>query len=537
MKKLLSLLMVMALMLSLFTGCVQEETYTSPPKDKTDAIDDFDYTLDDDTVKDFDALLQEAEALAKGDDLAEAEEAMDRLTDAYMDLVDQNQIAYVKYCVDQSQEAAKEQYLYSEEVINQAEADINAMNQRIYLSESPIRDALFADWSQEEIDMMLLYNEEIKELNTRNSQITTEYRDLEEDEAWEENMVRLYNELVRNNNRIAQIYGYENYYVFAHKMIYQRDYDSAQLQTVRDLVAQYLPECFDYSYEAFAQKYQALSKSDNRRISELVNSDYDELSVNYLSDYLASLPETAKAGMAEMFDGTHSVFTDNKNAYEGAFTTFIDEAPFCFFGPGYFDCETVVHELGHYYGSKYVDSFSQPIDLAETQSQGNEWLFVQFLEGYLSADAYACFVDYRLMSAVGDIIVFVMVDAFEELVYTHKNAGDLTLSQYDALMTQVAKNYGGISYVSENIADVQMYWKYVVLESPVYYISYGVSALAAIDLFTIAEADPQEARRVYCKLVEEPLTEEGFLANITYAGMVGPFDESLYETLLYRYKK
>ncbi len=540
MKRLFSLLTVVFLLLAVFSGCQQTKNSKKAKKsnkEKTEAIDDKEFTLDENKVKDFDDLLADAEKAGKGDDLEKAEAAMELLDDAYMELVDQNQIAYVKYCLDQSKEEEKEKYLYAEEVVNQAEADLYAMYQRVYLAESPIRDDLFADWTQAEIDMMLAHNEEIKELNNRNTQITTEFRELEEDKNWEKNMVTLYNELVSNNNRIAQIYGYDNYYEFANLMVYQRDYDTAQLQVMRDLVAEYLPECYAAGSELIVEQIQSLSTNDRNLLVSLLYDDYDNMDEDYVAAYIASMPQSAQEGMGDMFDGEHSVFTDNENAYEGAYTTFIDGLPFCFFGPGYYGCETVIHELGHYYGSKYVEVWSQPIDLAETQSQGNEWLFAKYMENHVSDALYECYVEYKLVNSVAGIVLYVMIDEFEELVYTHEDAGDLSLRQYDEMMETVAQSYGGIDYITENIADIQSYWKYVVLESPVYYISYGVSGMAAIDLFIVAEEDMEEACEIYCKLIEEPLTDEGFLENITYAGLSGPFDEGLYQNILNRFKK
>ena len=535
MKKFLSLLIVLSVILCAFTGCREEKTVK---KQKTEAIENIPYTLDEDTVKGFGTLLEEAEKHSMGEDSEKAEAAIEQLDAAYMDLVDQSQIAYVRYCTDQTDETWKEQHLYAEEVVNQAEADYNAMLKRVYLSECPLRDELFADWTQEEIDMMLAYNEEIKELNNRNTQITTEFRELDtEAKSWEKDMVKLYNEMVKNNNRIAEIYGYEDYYDFASKMVYQRDYDSRQLETMRQLVADYLPDCHRDMTDAFYEAYEGLSDEDKSFLSQLMYTDYDELPENYVLLYIEDMPQSSQEGMLDMFDGDRSVFTDNKNAYEGAFTTFIDDAPFCFFGPGYFNNETVVHELGHYYGSKFVEPWSQPMDLAETQSQGNEWLYICFMKDYVSNDVYESMVEYKLMSSIGEIMAFVMIDEFEQLVYSHENAGDLTVKQYDKLMEQVAERYGGIRYFTENVFDIQLYWKYVVLESPVYYISYAVSGVAAMNLFTIAEENKDDARKIYCKLLEEPLTEEGFLENITHAGLSGPFEETVYEALHDRYRK
>ena len=75
----------------------------------------------------------------------------------------------------------------------------------------------------------------------------------------------------------------------------------------------------------------------------------------------------------------------------------------------------------------------------------------------------------------------------------------------------------------------------MVLESPVYYVSYAVSGIAAINLYTMAQQDETAARESLRKLMEEPVEDEGFLVNIQNAGLSGPFDEEVYRQLMYRY--
>jgi oligoendopeptidase F len=107
----------------------------------------------------------------------------------------------------------------------------------------------------------------------------------------------------------------------------------------------------------------------------------------------------------------------------------------------------------------------------------------------------------------------------------------MTLEEYNAIMEEIAWEYGGISYINENIMDVQIYWKQVVLESPVYYLSYAVSSVVAMDLFSVAQTDEETAHSIYCKLIEEGDSQQGFLWNIQQAGFAGPFEETVYQKL------
>lgn len=535
MKRIICILMI--LVMTVLPGC-KFSLEEDPKRQIKPEIDNpyLVYSLTDDMVEDFYTLLEETEDYAiAAEDLELTDQVSDELEEAYLALVDQYQIAYVLYCLDQKDEEVKAQYLECVDLISEVDAAYNDMCKRVWLSETPFREHLFEDWNADEIERMLAYNEEIAQLEKRNTEITVEFRDL--GSGWESDMIPLYNELVRNNNRIAQIYGYENYYVYAYDVVYERDYEMTEIEKMRRYAAEYLVEAHEGSMETFMELYDDLDEEESDFLSCYIYEDYDTLDKNYVSGYINSLPESARDNMNGMFAGERVVFTSYKDAYAGAFTTWIGEEPFCFFGPDYANSETVIHELGHYYGSSYVESWSQPMDLAETQSQGNEWLFTHYMQSRLPKAVYQCLAEYKLLSDFGYIICFIMVDEFEQQVYSHENAGNLTEDEYDAIMEQIAQQYGGIDYVTDNMLNVQTYWRQVVLESPVYYISYAVSGIAAINLFVMAQEDEAEAIDAYIRLQEEPQEDAGFLTNIRYAGIADPFERTVYEKLCDRYRK
>ena len=83
---------------------------------------------------------------------------------------------------------------------------------------------------------------------------------------------------------------------------------------------------------------------------------------------------------------------------------------------------------------------------------------------------------------------------------------------------------------------MQNYWKMVVVEQPVYYISYAVSSIAALNIFTMSLEDEDAAWDAYIKLAEQMDIDQGFLWNIEQAGLAGPFDEEVYQELVERYE-
>ena len=125
------------------------------------------------------------------------------------------------------------------------------------------------------------------------------------------------------------------------------------------------------------------------------------------------------------------------------------------------------------------------------------------------------------------ILICLMVDEFEQIVYTTDISG-YTAEDFDNLMNSVVSQYFTPEYMKENVTDVNAYWREVVVDQPVYYISYAVSVISAIDLYTVALNDFEGAAEIYRKLCEEPAIEAGFLGNITAAGLSTPFDEAFY---------
>ncbi len=542
MKKWFSVLLSISLLLSCMSGCfgggVITPTQTAPtvqttePQKNDSAKPDLQYELTDADVDEFYRLMDESEKLAlESTDYEAVDEITNTLGDQLYYLSDQSHIAYVLHCCDLTDEQASETYLSSVDIVTQASDDYMKMVRRVYLSDAPTKEQMFADWTQAQIAQMLAYDSKIMELSKRNAEIQVEYRALDP-EAMAQDMIPLYNELVRNNNEIAKLSGYDNYYAYAYEVDYLRDYGTEQVSQMRKLVARYLaPVCAD-AYNGFAQSFGSLETLDQMTISSIMYDDYDVAMEHPLEAYLASLPESMKAVMEGAMTGEDVWFSKDVNAFEGAFTTQFGDRSFCFFGPGYQSSMTVAHELGHYYGGQYNNISEIPLDLAELQSQGNEWLMMAWLETQLDQTVYEALMAYKLYENLTTILICTIIDAFEQQVYTHPNAGNLTGAQYDAIMEDICVNYGGIEYLGACVTDVQAYWKLVVLESPVYYISYAVSLVSAMNLYTIGQTDLEKAQNVYMALIEELDCEKGFLENIAEAGLPGPFDSGVYEKLM-----
>ena len=236
-------------------------------------------------------------------------------------------------------------------------------------------------------------------------------------------------------------------------------------------------------------------------------------------------------GMRDVFESKNCLFSFSGNSHPTAFQTYLyeDETPFCFFGSSGQSACTVVHEIGHYYAA-YTNPDIDNYDLCETHSQGNEFLFLTFCKDYLKEDVYNVARAYQLVNACYVMIMATIIDEFEQNVYALDDAtiASMTGADFDAIMTQVCAPYGGAPWVESVVSNPYSYWRLVCISSPVYYISYAVSASAAINILALAEEDYDLALESYTKLVEGITPEDGFLGALAKAGLTTPFEEETF---------
>ncbi|MBO4380775.1 MAG: hypothetical protein J5815_01325, partial [Clostridia bacterium] len=126
-----------------------------------------------------------------------------------------------------------------------------------------------------------------------------------------------------------------------------------------------------------------------------------------------------------------------------------------------------------------------------------------------------------------------------------KYADGISADEYDDLFLDVLTTYG-----LDNILN-SAYWRYVVIESPCYYISYSTAALASLQLYAMAMEDLAEnhnldaTRAKYYKLITftdndnyahtdfvgDRVVDAGFAETLEYAGLYSIFEEDCYQFL------
>ena len=387
----------------------------------------------------------------------------------------------------------------------------------------------FADWLDIELAYLTAHSDETTELEIRNSEILTEFYDLQNGD-FEEGMGDLYSEFVRNSNEIAVKSGFENYYDYASVFKYSRDYGKEERELYRQYVKDYIIPLYNASYWWYEDAYDSLSKSEKKIVDAWIVNEYDTFDKDYVMAYFETLPEDAKLGMRHMFDEETYIITDNWNALEGAFTITIEE-PYCYFGPGYQDAFTMIHELGHYYADLENDTSWLSFDLCEVHSQGNEMLFLSYLGTELAPDVFAALEAYKLYYFVDTIVQATLMDDFEERVYNLSFEEDYSTEDFDEIMHEVIRSYGIDDGDDYTYACLEWLWRNVSISSPVYYISYATSAMASLSLYSQSVMDHESALESYRILQEECEQEAGFMGMLEKAGIASVFEEEAYQNL------
>jgi hypothetical protein len=228
-------------------------------------------------------------------------------------------------------------------------------------------------------------------------------------------------------------------------MVYDRDYGPEEVEQMRKLAKDHMTLTLDKAYKKFNGAYQKLDSYEQKKVIAFLYNDYTTLPVDYIGKYLnvstGSLKEHTENMLA--YDSLFSKFGSSRS---GAFTTTIGDRSYCFFGREYQSVSTVIHEAGHYYASRFTDLGSIPLDLAEVHSQGNEMMFMANVGKTMKASEFSAIINYNMYNNVAMILICLMVDEFEQIVYSKKDISKFTAADFDAIMDSVVSQYMDVNY-------------------------------------------------------------------------------------------
>ena len=343
------------------------------------------------------------------------------------------------------------------------------------------------------------YNEAIEELTWREMLAISTALDRAKNEA----ICPIFLDLVKNRNARAQIYGYDNYAEYAYTDLYNRDYTIEEIKSVYAAVKESIvPVLSEVEERVYAGN-----------LNDLLYMDY--LTEDYVIEVVGRHMGDIDPALAEVYQymvdhHLYDIDYDPNKMNVGYTTTLYEyQEPFIFNTPdySYYDLETMIHEFGHYNeafhaGTTLITDVTN-MDVAEIHSQGLELLYLEYADdvyGEGLGDTARQMVLYQMLYSVIDGCLY---DEFQNAVFAADH--DMTEEEVNQLFRRLSEEYGYVYYDTE---DAAYDWVDVphTFSSPMYYVSYGTSALAALDIWTIAQEDRQAGIDKYMELTTYGLT-------------------------------
>ena len=340
----------------------------------------------------------------------------------------------------------------------------------------------------------------------------------------------IYQEMVQVRNEIAREQGYDNFAEYAYEEIYQRDFSTEDIQSVYKEVKEYIvPLLNDLTIASSMTDLEALVEATADKTGEEILDEIEP----FIGQVHPALTE-AFAFMREHH--LYDIEADEKKLNVG-FTTSLPSygVPFIFNKPyGYYaDYKTMIHEFGHY--NQQFHSTEQSLwetsrmDVYEIHSQGLEVLFYPYAEE-LFGDGGETFQYETIGGMLYSIREGCLYDEFQNQVYS---SPDMTLEEINQTFLRLSSEYG---YQYEEGEDQAYSWVEVphTFESPMYYIGYATSALAALDIWTESLEDREAAVDKYMRLTQiggsEPfckVMEDSGFDDIFQEGVIGEMAVSI----------
>lgn len=489
----------------------------------------------------------------------------DKFSEQLEYVTEQYQYAYVFYCKDDGANGTREKYEAVSEARTKAISDYYKLFRKVY--QTQYRNFFFSEedgWNEADIQVALNMSDsygsaEYVEINNQIDKLQTTYRNFSDSQLEGKEMDNLYKQYVVLQNNLAALSNdnYTNYVDYAYRNVYERDYTPEDVKQMRTLVKQKLVPLFNSVlrdwFSANSDTYPLIGSYGTNYKALCEDSIFDnDLTLEYVGKYFALLnSSTAGKQNINYYVAANDLFKNGNyytGDYAGAFSYYIpaQKATILYFGPdSYSSAFTFVHEFGHYYNNIYNPGISLSMDHDETQSQGDEMLFLAYLNNYLTQNNQSRLAkvarNEQLFNIIATVLMSTAVDEFEQNVYALA-ANDTALASTDlqALFEEIMSSYGIGGLFDSN------YWRKVVVDSPCYYISYAMSALPSMGIYATAQKDGfDKAKDCYFKLytfadnadlahVDEQgnkIVDATYSEILHWAGLYGAFDNELYVLL------
>lgn len=341
----------------------------------------------------------------------------------------------------------------------------------------------------------------------------------------------VYVELVGVRNDLAVQIGYGDYIEYKYGSGYGREYTASEAEKIVELAGKAdrmhdgLMEMMGYTREMLDDETAWLGRLDSEGLIDAVTPFIDSVD----SDFARLLDYMNEYGLIYNCDESGSLITAYSIDLVTRGSALIYNG---YLGFGDSASSSLVHEFGHAANYCLVDGHSSNYDVREIHSQGLEALYcASGLVGNGSENAMACLFASNLL---WNISLSGALTAFEVWAYeTESETGSLTVDQVLDRFGEILDSTG---CTFDCPYDARYYWAEVphLFGSPHYYISYGTSAINAIELYLDAIDDYDGAKERYLSLMYQSGVH-GYVPAVEQAGLANAFDTEASSKILDRF--
>lgn len=331
-------------------------------------------------------------------------------------------------------------------------------------------------------------------------------------------LIELYINIVNLHNEYARESGYANYYEMSRVELNADGSEASELAEFYQAVKDYIAPV--YVYLSMNVRFDQLS-AYKLPINESLHSFVEKFMGNISSELLDSYKYMVDSSLLKIgtSEKNEDVSYTIRLPYLKSASIFIKDRG------DYNNLNTLIHEFGHFNTAirdndlSYFDE--QNIDVAEIHSQYLELLFLPYsklMYGNLANQA----VTAKLLDLVWSVLTGACFNEFEEFAYTTEN---LNAQMLRNKFSEICREY------KLNLdAD---YWTEVwhLYNSPLYYLSYSISAMASLSQLDNINHDYRKAVDNYLTLTSYDEVEFEFMELLERSNMPNIFDKNVIKNI------
>lgn len=464
------------------------------------------------------------DGILRGEPAPEMISAYRSLQERYAHADSMLSLAYLLYAFDVTQTFYRDEYAYLQSALSELDGDMQGASLALFESSSEAETLARESFGEDYVETILraenFSETSIQDLADQEEQLTLEYDNLsatftllDNGTHWtlgeiENDLTLSYDEYYRLydaycaelnaqageifleqldiRTQIAAQLGYDNYSDYCYES-YGRDYTPDEVRALHAAVKQYIAPVYIY----------VTDRSDSTRLAEATFAEQDFL--NELSAASADFSPLLDEPVQYLLRNDLYDFSFGENKMDSSFTTYVTDyrAPFIFtlWAGESTDIATVLHELGHftsyYHNAAAGYAATDNLDLAEVDSQALVLLMTRYFSEFYGDYAQEAKTEV-LLDAMYSLLSGCMEDEFQQDVYENP---DMTLSEMNALYKRLAVEYG----LDDVYGFTGTEWVLIshTFQTPLYYISYAVSIVPALELFELAQRDEEAAKDAY----------------------------------------